>query len=143
MFSNESTRETAQRVLDFINANPAVHRQTTYFGDRVNTENYCGTTMCVAGTALYVEYGINSPMSFYEHPVFGRRGNDHTGNSYAKVAGPLLGFENADESDAIFYEMDNERAVQKLKHLVTGDLMAFDAMIEEDIKREQEELENS
>lgn len=106
MFTTEETRATAQAVLDYIHEHPEKHNQLDFFG-----VNGCGTTMCIAGTVLFLEYGVSTS---------NQAGAISTG-SYSDMAGPLLGLENDDETDWLFYEMDNELAIQKLKHLVVGE----------------------
>lgn len=112
MFTNESTRVLAQGVLDYINEHPEQHDQGVFFASGYT----CGTTMCVGGTAIFLAYGISDKASFYDKYPY---------SSYSDVAGPLLGFENIEESDILFYEMNENAAVEKLKFLIVGDVDGF------------------
>lgn len=119
------TQALAQNILDFIHEYPEKHSQETFFGDRG-----CGTTMCIAGTALYLTYGISTLQEFSGSELY------DLDDSISGSAGELLGLETSHEIDHIFYEMNPEEAIQKLKHLVTGDVWAFTSSI---FKDEEEE----
>lgn len=47
-----ANRPACQRTLDFILANPDLHDQRLF-----SRETHCGTTGCVAGTAVFIETG--------------------------------------------------------------------------------------
>lgn len=112
MESTEETRALAQKTLDYIHSNPEGHDQRDFFPDADATTGSCGTTMCIAGTALAIKHNFNfnriREVAIY-HP-----------RSYEGAGGDALGL-NEDEAQAIFYDMDNERALQKLKKVVVGE----------------------
>lgn len=110
------TQAMAQRVLDYIHEHPEQHDQKQFFGASYD----CGTTMCIAGTALFLEYGIQSDSAFYQRDF---------GLTFTDVAGPLLGLDE-NEADDLFYKMDNEIAVQMLKCIIAGDEYGFRAYAE-------------
>ena len=99
MISTPETRKMAQDVLDFIEANPEMHNQSHFF-----SENACGTTMCVAGTAAHLKFGWNS---------------EDDGNAEIAAQG-LLGFDDFEESELVFYEMDKQRALNKVRKMAAG-----------------------
>ncbi len=102
MHSTPQTRAHAQDVLDYITAHPEKHNQSkfTYLVDR---ETGCGTTMCVAGTSNWLMHGKEA-MNFLDQ------------DEAIEFLG--LGY---DEAEVLFYEMSEERAVQKLKKIVVGE----------------------
>jgi hypothetical protein len=111
------TQAMAQAVLDYIHEHPEDHDQATFW-----RPTDCGTSMCIAGTALNIAYGVTCVNDFFDI-VNPEPTNEVIGISDA--AGRLLGLENPAEHDLIFYEYNNEAAIQQLKHLVTGDATAF------------------
>lgn len=110
------TQTMAQRVLDYIHEHPEAHDQKQFFNDTAS----CGTTMCIAGTALFLEYGIQSDYEFFDRNFEG---------SFTNVAGRLLGLTDYEAED-LFYKMNNEIAVQMLKCIITGDEEGFKAYAE-------------
>jgi hypothetical protein len=101
MKSTEQTRALAQQVLDFIHDNPERHDQESW-NDGPLDQNGCGTAMCIAGTANALFHGVDAI------------------NYIAGVeAVKLLGLDH--EASVIFYEMDNDRAIQKLKKIIVGE----------------------
>lgn len=107
MESTEATRARAQAVLDYIVMHPEQHSQETWCTDFENPTS-CGTTMCIAGTTLFLE---DPRMLVSRH---------HRGNAtYSEAASDLLGL-NEEEGDAIFYDMNNQRALDKLIKVANG-----------------------
>jgi hypothetical protein len=101
MQSTEQTRARAQEVLDYIHEHPERHDQNHWIKDPDSTG--CGTSMCVAGTATWLEHGskaIHLDSEIEASKLFGL--------SYW-------------ECQVLFYDMDKERAVQKLKKVVVGE----------------------
>lgn len=109
MNSTEETRARAQGVLDYIHAHPETHNQSS--------TSMCGTYMCIAGTAAWLEWGMRA-----EDIVYGNW--DKSGMS--EVCGPLLGLDLDEAEDLFFDTMDEEAAVQKLKHIVVGETWEFE-----------------
>jgi hypothetical protein len=116
MKSTPETQERAMAVYDFISANPDAHNQKNYFD---NPEGHCGTTMCIAGTALFLEYGHKSLGDFDVY-----RNSNHPDSSIDDIAGELLGL-NMHEAMSLFFDMDNDSAMRRLKFIVAGDEFAF------------------
>ena len=95
------TQARAQAVFDYIHAHPEQHDQGSI--------SACGTSMCIAGTAAWLEWGAEA------HNHISERGG------LRDACGPLLGL-SATEAEYLFFEtMDEERAVQLLKHAVVGE----------------------
>lgn len=107
MESTEETRARAQAVLDYIHDNPERHEQGDWCSTKDSPDNMCGTTMCIAGTALFLHHGS---LQWY----FDGMGN------FSERAGELLGLDWI-ERDVLFYQMNNEKAVQLLKKVVVGE----------------------
>jgi len=106
MKSTEETRALAQEVLDYIHAHPEQHDQ--------GSTGMCGTTMCIAGTAAFLEWGVNA-----ERVVYDEYGG------MTEACGPLLGLE-PDEAEFLFFEMmDEEGAVQLLKQVIVGEPLSI------------------
>lgn len=114
MFTNEETRRIANNVYEHIMANPEKHDQENFWN-----QNDCGTTMCVAGWTLFLEEGIKSSLGYYAR-------YDSEYCDISETAGTLLGFDDYEESEWLFYEFDNEAAVQKLKRIAVGDIDHID-----------------
>jgi hypothetical protein len=112
------TQELAAEVFNFIQANPERHDQNIYFSkDNPNDDTAeCGTSMCIAGTTLFLEYGIDN---YVEALNFSGHG------FISETAAPLLGLESKAESDALFHDYNNESALQTLKYIVTGDEFGY------------------
>lgn len=125
MKSTERTRQTAQNVLDWIHDNPQQHNQELVHSQLGS--DTCGTTMCIAGNLLAQKYGLQTGHDFrrwwddngYEQvqiPGF----KDRHAYAWVRTAGQELGL-TQDEAWDLFYTLDNEDAVQKLKHIVVGE----------------------
>lgn len=103
MQSTPETRAHAQEILDYIHANPEKHDQAYFF---TGNPNMCGTTMCIAGTSVF----LKNAKTFDDMPM----------GAFADKAAANLGLSMA-ESEVVFFEMDEERAIQKLKKVVVGE----------------------
>jgi hypothetical protein len=126
MIVTEETKRVAQEAYDYIITHPEQHNQRNWLnpngqvnpqgasytslsalmGVPLTEENLCDTTMCVAGTVDY----LNSGMVNW---------------GCANRAADLLGLEvvdgSFDEIDALFYNMDNETALNMLLAIAQGD----------------------
>lgn len=111
MKSTLETRETAQKVLDYIAEHPEEHSQA-YF---CHTDDICGTTMCIAGTAAYVTGGNDLITQIRFAPVE---------RNWEQEAGPLLGLDLA-EAFALFYCMDDAAAIDATRAIANGDEEKF------------------
>lgn len=132
MKSTPETRATARATLDYIAANPEKHKQADFymvhgddgmpqFGDRNLTEQtWCNTTMCVAGTAVFVDGGLEALRNCED---FDTEGAD------------LLGLDFY-EGSKLFYVMDESAAVAMMEAVAEGDEARFDeiyARIQDDL----------
>lgn len=98
MKNTPENRVHAQAVLDYIAAHPEKHDQGNWFHGEG-----CGTTMCIGGTATWLEYGKKSLDMNTEY-----------------AAAHLLGL-SISEREVLFYEMDRERALAKLEKVAKGE----------------------
>lgn len=123
MIINDETKANAQATLDYILMNPENHDQSTWVGQTENfnwdeyesqngyTEsNMCGTTMCAAGTILYLKMGMDGL---------------NLGSSFSSHAAPYFGLENVAEINAIFLNMSEYNVVMQLTALANGDEKKF------------------
>lgn len=115
MRSTEETRAVAQRVLDSIAKNPEMHRQN-HFGRKTE----CGTTMCIAGWTISNErpdlidwqYSGSELYMFLDATVTEFR-------DLEEAAGELLGLDR-DGSFELFFEMEDERAIEIVTNIAEG-----------------------
>lgn len=120
MIVNEKTKAVAQSVVDYIKAHPESHDQREWVnppkgrrGIPLSEKNICGTTMCAAGTTVFIVDGaeaLNEPVYTFEHN-----------------AAEYLGLEY-DEAMDLFYNMSNFHAVKQLEAIAAGDVEAFKAV---------------
>lgn len=122
MLSNEETRANAQAVVDYIIEHPENHKQREYFGKMTDSglesdydlsENACGTTMCIAGTHLFLKYGTRATKIFLASV-----------NGSIKDAGNDLGLEGM-ERFKLFHEANEDTAFDLINALAQGDLEKF------------------
>lgn len=100
--TNES-KALANAILDFLERHPEKHNQDVFI-DGKDEEIGCGTSMCVAGTAHWLLKGdkaFNDPRTSLD------------------VATKALGLSYGERS-VLFYEFDNERALNKLRKVAEG-----------------------
>jgi hypothetical protein len=111
--NKEKYKVRAQAVYNFLNAFPEKHDQDS-FVEGVTT-NLCGTTMCIAGTAVFLDGGVKALTETLEgdRPDFDVQARE------------LLGL-TRDESRALFYTYDNENALKALKALIKGNKEKFE-----------------
>lgn len=130
MRNTPETRAEAQRVLDFIMENPEQHDQTAWWsalsrGSRRVADardNICDTTLCIAGTAVYLQEGVEGLRERYD--AFFR-----SGPTLPERAADILGL-SLDERNNLFLCMDNELARDMLIAVANGDQEKFDALAE-------------
>lgn len=136
----DETKANAQAVLDYILAHPEKHSQRHVVGlmdsswnffllpssgesveDIVLTEeNFCGTTMCIAGTVIFLNQGIDA-LNRLGKPVII---DDESHTDWEIVGAEYLGLD-LDEADSIFFEMSNSRAIDLLIAIANGDEEKF------------------
>lgn len=131
-YGYEPTAETmrrAQKVKDYLEADPRRHAQNYWFTsldadneptgvvdwkkvkaivDSEGELNICGTAMCLAGTVKFHEQGIK-----------GLRAFDRDVNTAYKDAGRLLGM-GPGLAYQVFYQTANEPAMKMLSNLAAG-----------------------
>lgn len=132
----EETKALAQQISDYFLVYPERHEQDTWvwLGDndgetylRVEEElteqNVCNTTMCIAGSAVFMTRSLDEFKKFHANAA-------HT---YDNEAGKLLGL-NLREGQWLFYETNNEEALDAVRAIANGDVDKFTAMIPEDFE---------
>lgn len=102
MYSTEETRAHAQEVLDYLLGHPEEHNQGGFF----SYANHCGTSMCIAGCSSYI--------SNEQDVVLTNWVTDHAGKAQKS-----LGL-NRVEAQALFFEMNEARALSKLVNITHG-----------------------
>lgn len=115
MKSTFETRAHAQAVLDYIEEHPEKHSQSDWVihdDDSGLSENMCGTTMCVAGTSVYLADGFDGLVHHYRY------------GGWSDAAAKNLGL-SIDESSALFFMMDNRNAVEMLRAVADGNSEKF------------------
>lgn len=111
MISTGETRAHAQDILDKIHEHPEQHNQNVW-GERTD----CGTTLCVAGWSVVLK-GQDQWLTYTEPD--GSKTEELVCATYEK-AQYNLGL-TSDEAINLFYNSENEEAVQKLKHIIVGE----------------------
>lgn len=101
MKSTPETRAMAEAVLEYLSKYPEKHNQVHWNFNADNTG--CGTTMCIGGTAAWLAYGRSSINMNIE-----------------LEARNLLGLSEA-EAEVLFFELDEGRALDKLKKVAIGE----------------------
>ena len=125
----EETKAHAQEILDYLRANPEKHDQTSWFdtglddkdGDPVEfvtDDNFCGTTMCVAGTSVWLKGGISKLNEYSRLDVL----FEHEGACN-------LGLNNR-EAEALFFGAGNSEALDLLSAVAAGDEAKFGEIAE-------------
>lgn len=151
MHSTPETRQNAQAVLDYLEKNPNQHRQNFFWApkdqpqtltDEAQAEwisrldelkkpiehNVCDTTMCIAGTAVFLNEGIPGLVSCisaeYEDVSFINKGADY------------LGLDDS-EAQELFYTMSEQSALDALRAVAEGNEDKFWEVME---NRELDEI---
>jgi hypothetical protein len=127
MKSTIETREMAQKVVDYIGDNPERHSQS-WFCSGWEDEGMCDTTMCIAGTAVFLEGGSEALVEGRQNGV----------KWWTDNGARILGL-NKNEALNLFYCMDNEAAVAATVAIAQGDEVKFNAVLREVFEREGEE----
>lgn len=100
-------QETAQAVLDIIRFNPEHHDQGHWDSD-------CGTTRCIAGWVAYIhpELLLAGHSRDFAFPIAGRHGLDIT----------------CEDSDRLFWLMNEDKAAYALEYLAKGEPIDWEAV---------------
>jgi len=123
MHSTPETRARADAVVEYIKAHPERHNQSNWAeildeqiedmidepGGNVNDIPMCKTTMCVAGTAAWQKHG---------NVIFTQNWQDR--HDWMKEGMALLGLSYA-EANYLFYDTDNEEALDIVEGLAVGE----------------------
>jgi hypothetical protein len=123
------TRELATGVLEYLRQHPEKHCQASFVGvdddgeimdatTRITENNFCDTTLCVAGTAVFLAQGLEG---LNRHIVNGQ---------WDETAAPLLGL-NDEEASILFYTMSDETALEMLEAVANGDEVRFHEVYED------------
>lgn len=129
MIVTDETKALAQRIVDYIIENPDKHEQAVVWGkvnyndadEVVGITDYitpserttiCDTVMCIAGTAAYLNGGIQelSKVAY--------------GGDWETHSGELLGLDNR-EACSLFYTMNEDKAFDAVVAIASGDESKF------------------
>lgn len=124
MIVNDSTKAIAQKVDDYFLVHPERHDQNNwaaleddeYRAVEIDDENVCNTTMCVAGSAVFVS-----------RPIHEFRAFAGGSNSWEDEGAVLLGLDG-DEAEWLFYDTSNEIAIDAVRAIANGDEDKFKAI---------------
>lgn len=116
----------AQEVLDYLEAHPERHDQslwTTQSLSEVGAKpardlKVCDTTMCVAGTVVFLE-ALANDTSIADVLDVDPNGYFNEERSYARKGAELLGL-NDEDAWQLFYNKTDEQAVEDLRRLAAG-----------------------
>lgn len=125
MIITKETKAVAQGVLNYFEKHPERHDQNSWFtiavGDRrredtnlLSEDNLCNTTMCIAGTAVFLTSGIEEFRTFQDDD-----------NEWFDAGSTLLGL-SYDEADWLFYSASDETAKQAVEAIAGGSQEEFD-----------------
>jgi len=131
-----NTKALAQGILDYIETYPERHDQQFWFLDKSKASprtlsnvvndgdefNICKTTMCIAGTAVF----LSRPTDEF------KRFGDKSYN-WVSAGGELLGLDD-DEAYWLFYG-NNQTAKKMLRAVANGDEAEFYRIHDEDYQR--------
>lgn len=120
MHSTPETREAASKVVEYIEAYPDRHNQSSWvaifdeLGEEIEVHDpeevsLCKTTMCVAGTAAFQRYGTVVFTDTWQR--------DHT---WMEEGQTILGL-NFIEANYLFYDTDNDEALKVVRGLAVGE----------------------
>lgn len=111
-------RKMAKRVLGYIKAFPEKHNQNSWVSSPASvraTKSVCNTTLCAAGTAVFLHDGVQSIINSLDL---------NSGFKLPERARELLGL-TPNEADALFYS-NNKSARRLLKAIAKGNQKKFD-----------------
>lgn len=122
MITNDEIRAHATEILDTITSNPERHKQATFWNPFIDAPgpDDCGTSACIAGWSLYLKKQVrfNGPVP----RIISNLGEE----SFGRLAAKNLGLTTVEEADALFYEMNEAVAVEKLRYLSKGEMWPDD-----------------
>lgn len=118
------TQALARSVYDYLIENPEKHDQGSFVGMRdednivndydgsVDEGNFCNTTLCAAGTTVWLNGGLSAVNRCLSE------------NNFENVAGSLLGLDDAEQWD-LFFDAAEETALKLLLAVAEGDEAKF------------------
>lgn len=111
----EATKAMAQKIVDYFLIYPERHEQADFVGKSavLNEKTVCNTTMCIAGSAVFLGDGIKG----LNDCILGVREFDERGAE-------LLGLNDC-EATALFYTMENDMAIDAVHAIAQGDEKKF------------------
>jgi hypothetical protein len=115
------TMQHAQEIIDYLAENPEQHSQSAYWnGYSLGIKNtVCGTTMCVAGTSVFLKEGVDGLVNSCD--------SEDYDDSFSKKAERYLGL-NSSEAYDLFYTFHREKALEMLRAVANGDEVKFEAI---------------
>ena len=128
MHSTPETRAMAREIADFIKSHPERHDQSSWvyvldanegapgaeYAEALKQPDLCNSTMCVAGTALFLEHGTE---------VFKKEWQ--MGHDFEDEGASLLGL-TYEEANYLFYDTNNEEALDMVEGLAVGEWRGID-----------------
>lgn len=123
MIVTEETKAAAQAVVDYLTVYPERHEQSTVWGDEDGNEitskadeqcpdDICGTTLCIAGTTLFLDGGIEAVKETVRK------------NTWITDAGAKLGLDWG-EAYELFHTWDEQKAFDATVAIANGDQDKF------------------
>ena len=123
----------AQDVLDYIETHPKQHGQSRWVGSKswvnveVNQEDFCGTTMCIAGTSVFLNEG-NAGLFHYNYRP-GDISYWFANQDIPAKAEEYLGL-SREQAFELFYQMNNADALALLRCVAAGDEKKFNEVVD-------------
>jgi len=134
----DETKSLAQEIVDYFHTYPERHEQDTWVflhdgkddevylpvEEYLTEANVCNTTMCIAGSAVFLTRPLSEFKKFYSTP-----GEDY---DWEIVGGRLLGLES-NEAFWLFYDTNNATAIDAVTAIANGDVDKFTHLMEHGI----------
>lgn len=149
MKSTIKTRENAQGVLDYLTQHPQQHDQNNWWSaigtestSDITEDNFCGTTMCIAGCSVYMAEGLQGLRDAVDHVDAVNEeirqhiyDNDYEDGDYldpdeiwVKKGREHLGLSDK-EARSLFFTFNDEQALDALRAVAQGDEVKFNNII--------------
>lgn len=120
----EETKAHAQEIFDYLTQHPEKHDQDSWYDTKgeanfddiqeITEDNFCGTTMCVAGTSVWLKGGIALMNEF----------SDMCELNFQNAGAENLGLDE-NEAYALFYGAGNSQALDLVAAIAAGDEAKF------------------
>lgn len=131
MIVTEETKSVAQGILDYFILYPERHKQAMWIADNnsgdyffrggrdaVSEENLCDTTLCVAGSAVYVSQGVEGLNAIGSEPA----------PNWEHYGAEALGLDEI-EGGYLFFCWDEEKAIDAVRAIAAGDVDKFHSVM--------------